>query len=316
MSKNIWDDEPFHDGAPEFTQGEWKEPETYTPVPESALKNFKMPPATQQPEKTEEYDIEELTEQVADDEDEEDFTEVLSDARLRLEQGKLYEMIMNHGLFDGVDADPRAAKSVQRQIRNFARERMEIMLGIRQEAVVSTGVMVSSPFNDLEVQILKKLASAASKGATESEEANQPVEQAPAQPPKKKTLNTIGNTSRQTTPVAKPKPQPKPIAKKAEPIQRAPKQQAQSERPPKELTGKALHEMTEEEKAEHIRGVNERNKAREQVIPKNRALWPTYEEQMGIAHAQVARAAGGNSGISALNGSLSRLVMANISKKS
>jgi hypothetical protein len=74
--------------------------------------------------------------------------------------------------------------------------------------------------------------------------------------------------------------------------------------------------MTEAEKAEHIRGVNERNKAREQVRPTNTAPWPTYEEQMGIAHAQVARAAGGNSGISALNGSLSRLVMNNIGKKS
>jgi hypothetical protein len=317
MSKDIFGDEPFRDGAPDFDGGQWKEPETYTPVPESALKNFKMPQpsSAQQVIHQEEIDIEGLTEEVAnEDDEEEDFSDVLTDARLRLELGRLYEMVMNHSLFDGVEVDERASKIVQKQIRKFAKEQIELTLGMRQEPTVQNNLTVVSPFNDLEVQVLKKLASAASKGATESEEANQVVESAPAQPPKKKTLNTIGKSSSQTKPL--PKAQPKPIVKKAEPIQRAARPQAQPERPPKELTGKMLHEMTEEEKAEHVRGVNERNKAREQVIPKNRAPWPSFEEQVSIAQSQVSRAAGGNSGMSALNGSLSRLVMAGIGKKS
>ena len=58
---------------------------------------------------------------------------VLSDARLRLEQGRLYEMVMNSDLFEGSDCDPKAIKNVEKEIRNFAKERMEIMLGMRQE---------------------------------------------------------------------------------------------------------------------------------------------------------------------------------------
>lgn len=104
------------------------------------------------------------------DEEEEDYTAVLSDAKLRLEQGSLYQMVMNQDLFQDMDFDPRAVKNVQREIRKFAKERMEIMLGMRQEVQQNTQVV--SPFNDLEVTILKKLASAASKGATESVEAN------------------------------------------------------------------------------------------------------------------------------------------------
>ena len=311
MSKNIWDDEPFRDGAPEFTGGEWKEPETYTPAPESALKNFKMlSSVVQKDDRDETFDVEEFVEQVSEEE-EDDFTEVLSDARLRLEQGKLYEMIMNHDLFGGVDADPRAAKSVQKQIRKFAKEQMEIMLGMRQEVAAVTNVV--SDFSALQTQALKDIANKliTSKGMKEEDYPEEQAEQTPVAPPKKKTLNTIGPKPQMKP---QPKPQPKPIAKKAEPIQRAARPQTQQERPPKELTGKSLHEMTEQEKADHIRGVNERNKAREQVIPANRAPWPSFEEQMGIAHAQVSRAAGGNSGISALNGSLSRLVMNSVKK--
>ena len=68
-------------------------------------------------------------------EEEEDFTAVFNDANLRIEQGRLYQMIMNHDIFEGMDADERAVQNVQKEIRKFARERMEIMLGMRQEQV-------------------------------------------------------------------------------------------------------------------------------------------------------------------------------------
>lgn len=315
MSKNIWDDEPFRDGQPELSNGQWTQQETYTPVPENTIRAARA--IQKQEAKTEEeYDVDELTNEVANDEDDDDFTEVLSDARLRLEQGKLYEMIMNHDLFAGVDADPRASKSVQKQVRNFARERMEIMLGIRQETFPVNGTIVSSPFNDLEVDVLKKLASAASKGATETEEANQPSEPGPGQPPKKKTLNTIGNSQRTT------KPQPKLMTGKASPIQRQAKSKPKLNLPPEmesdyEPLDKPIHEMTANELAERDRQATERQKNRMVVTPKNqRERWPSFEEQTAIAQAQVNRASGGNSGMSALNGSLSRLVMANLVKKS
>lgn len=109
-----------------------------------------------------------------DSEEDEDFSTVLSDARLRLEQGRLYEMIMNNDLFEGTDADPVAVKHVQKQIRNFAKERMEVMLGMRQEASQEPSMSAASfPFNDLEVEALKALASTATRGATKAPEAQQ-----------------------------------------------------------------------------------------------------------------------------------------------
>jgi len=116
---------------------------------------------------------EESAEQIEQQEDE-DFSSVLSDARSRLEQGRLYELIMNSELFQGADGDEKATKQVQREIRKFAKERMEIMLGMRPDVSKEPQQMiVSSPFNDLEVQTLKALASAATKGATSHPEAQQ-----------------------------------------------------------------------------------------------------------------------------------------------
>jgi hypothetical protein len=133
------------------------------------------PPAYEEDEAEEEFE-------------EEDFSSVLSDARLRLEQGRLYEMIMNHELFDGVDATPRAIKSVQKQIRQFAKEQMEVMLGMRQAP--SAGMSVSLPFNSLEVEALKAVASAATQGATQSPDVEEYI--APIAPSRKAGLNRIG----------------------------------------------------------------------------------------------------------------------------
>ena len=63
--------------------------------------------------------------------------------------------------------------------------------------------IVSSPFNDLEVDILKKLASKATNGATETPEANQVAAQV-RQAPRKQTINPIGGS----TSMKKMAPQP------------------------------------------------------------------------------------------------------------
>lgn len=302
--KDLWNDQEFRDGQPELVNGQWKETETYTPVPENTIRAAR---AIQQEtaEDEEELTLEELTEQVAEDDEDEDFTDVLTDARLRLELGRLYEMVMNHSLFDDVEVDSRASKIVQKQIRKFAKEQIELTLGMRQEAVLTSDTVISSPFNDLEVQILKKLASAASRGATESEEANQPVEVGPSKPPKKKTLNTI--SSNQT----KPRVQPKPMAKKAEPIKRQakPKQQYAKElEMDYEPLDKPMHEMTAAELAERNRQTTERQKDRLVITPKEqRQHWPSYEEQTALAQAQVSRATN-----SLAKGNLSALIVANL----
>ena len=257
----------------------------------------------------EELDVEELTEQVIQDQDDEDedFTEVLTDARLRLELGRLYEMVMNHSLFDGVEVDARASKIVQKQIRKFAKEQIELTLGMRQEQASANTAIVSSPFNSLEVEILKKLASAASKGATESVE-EEPVT-APAAPPKKKTLNTISSNSQKTTPKAQPA-KPKPIAKKVEPIQRTAKPQLPPEfEPDYEPLSKPVHEMNTEELMERDRQAAERQKSRQAAMPKDRAPMPDAATMEMLAQSQVQRA------LAPGKGNLSGLIFANLKGK-
>src|SRR5271165_487613 len=117
------------------------------------------------------------------EEEEEDTAAVMQDANLRLEMGRLYQMVLQNDIFADTNADPRAIKNVQREIRKLVRERMETMLGIRQEQVAQAPI-ISSPFNDLEVTALKMLASRISGGATDQLQ-SAPRDLGP-QPPAKK----------------------------------------------------------------------------------------------------------------------------------
>jgi hypothetical protein len=305
MSNNIWDDSGgFRDSPVEYSNGQWKEAETYAPVPETHLqrvpRNNIQAPVQQEVEEMQQEDIEELTQQVSE-EDDEDYTEVLSDARLRLEQGKLYEMVMQHDLFSGLDSDPRAVKSVQKQIRKFAQERMEIMLGMKQEKSEHE-IFVSSPFNDLEVTILKKLASAASKGATESVESEVSKKEVIVQP-KKTTLNSIGPS--------KPKVNAKPIQKKAEPIQRVRAESKNNQVSNKEsgIKEKSVSEMNMDELAARNVRIEEQQKNKKAALPPDRLPQPTYETMEMLAANQVQRAVGNP------KGNLSAAIMAALNKK-
>ena len=250
----------------------------------------------------EEVDLEALGVEV-----EEDFTEVLNDANLRIEQGRLYQMIMNHDLFQGMEADQRAVDNVQREIRKFARERMEIMLGMRQEQSAPVA-MVSSPFNDLEVDILKKIASKATGGATESAEANH-IASVVKEPPRR-TLTPIGGTTALKRPTA-PTPQraaQKPLqSKPSAPIKRTKMdltidQIAAEEGIPRELLeenykpiGKPLHELTAQELAERERQTAARLKKHTTVKSASALPMATPEqaEMLAMQRAtQIAQAPG------------------------
>lgn len=330
MSKNIWDDEPFRDSPVEYKNGQWCEGETYTPAPENTLRSRAKTVAVEEEEedyfKSEsgqnkiayaknrrmEQEENNETEQESEDDNEEDYSEVLSDARLRLEQGKLYEMIMNHNLFEGVDSDPRAAKVVQKQIRTWAKTQMEIMLGMRQEALENSGG--TSPFNGLEIVVLKSMAATFSKGATESAEAEEYIPE-PVKQPKKAVLNSIGPS--------KPRTQPKPLQKKVEPIKRGqPKFRTEltSEEKSLELDyeplDKPVNEMSQTELDERNKQAAERQSGRKAAPATGKAPMPDYAERYALAAAQAARATSGATGIAALNGKLSQLVIANVGKRS
>lgn len=151
----------------------------------------------------------------SEDYESEDDLELLTNARLRLEQGKLYEMLLNHDLFGSVDADPRAIKNVQKEIRNFIKDRLEILLGLKQDPrlhrpEVSAGAAL--PFTALEIDLLKRFLAKMSKGATEAVTA--PVEPRPAlTAPKQESIRPLsaGPTQKlspaKTVPVQRP-PEP------------------------------------------------------------------------------------------------------------
>src|ERR1035437_5546474 len=74
------------------------------------------------------------------EEEEDDTLAIMSDANLRLEQGRLYQMVLQGDIFADTNADPKAIRKVQLDIRKFVRERMETMLGIRQEQPAQAAV--------------------------------------------------------------------------------------------------------------------------------------------------------------------------------
>lgn len=200
MSDNMWgEEEPFSDMPEEAQTGADGKPvpaapSVFVPSPPSRQPIRQAQPPPPPPP---------VQEEVEEEAEEEDFSDILSDAHLRLEQGSLYKMIMNHNLFEGTDADPKAIKNVEKEIRQFARERMEVMLGMRKETSTVEHLEIDFPFNELEVQVLRTMAKTFSKGATENSDRYVPsVTRTSEEVPtigKKKTLNPIGTPKRTTS---------------------------------------------------------------------------------------------------------------------
>lgn len=146
--------------------------------------------------------------------EDEDEISTVNEAHVRLEQGRLYNMLINHNLFEGVDADPVAIANVQKQLKQFILEKLEEMLGMRakKEDSETQQVIVQSDFNELEIQVLKRVASKMSKGMTDNAPAAPVAKPTELNAVKVKTeqkgLNTLGNNSAKTKPVLK-KSQPK-----------------------------------------------------------------------------------------------------------
>ena len=96
---------------------------------------------------------------------------ILSDATVRLEQARLYDMLIKHDLFAGVKANPKALQNVQNELKQYIVSRLEVLLGIRQEKKEKDQpkqLVVESPFNDVEIEFLKALSYKGTKGASAS----------------------------------------------------------------------------------------------------------------------------------------------------
>lgn len=214
---------------------------------------------------------------------EEDLSEVLNNANLRLEQGRLYQMIINHDIFGETDADAKAIKNVQREIRKFARERMEIMLGMRHESAKEE--VISSPFNELEVIALKAIAAQMSKGVTKS------PEKATLAPPKKDGISSISGTTKtkgvpQLTKEFKPLPNNR-VAPAKEPAKSALVAQKSPAVPTDDthLT-KAIDQMTPDELAAYDVEREKRQHNLKAALPPNMVPMPSPTELEGMYMAR------------------------------
>lgn len=263
--------------------------------------------------------------------DEEDFSTVLSDARQRMEQGRLYEMLMDHDIFAGADADEKAIKFVTKQIRTFAKEQMEIMLGMRQEPTKAQALSLENfPFNDVEIAALKDLAYVATKGASAQADAQAFTPQAAPVAPRRTGLNPIAvksqpkQAARPAAPAAKPAQQ-KPLAQKAQaPVKREAPRPQQNEQEILDLCmelgisreeydrqfasfagamTKPMSQMNEQEIAERNRQIRERSGVRAKspvAIP-----MPTAEQEE-MLHTQRANTAAANPQMQVLMAALTK----------
>lgn len=263
MSNFSWENEDEFRDVPDEVNGQTPDEPEFLEKPKYRPKGQQLVPKQDVIEETEEF--------VEQEQEEDEFADVLSDARLRLEQGRLYEMIMRHDLFQGVDADPRAITFVQKQIRNFAKESMEVMLGMRQTTPVRAEVAAVEPeFNEIEVNVLKKLASTATKGISE----------------KAAPVKTSNGLSPIRGPVKKAQP-----SRPVEPISR--QKPVQKPQPSTKSTGeykpldKSPSEMTEEELLAHNQQVAERQKNK-RAYSSNAMPPATFEQQQFLAMEKAA----------------------------
>ena len=197
-------------------------------------------------------------------------------ARLRLEQAKLYEMLINHNLFEGVDVSPEAVKAVQNELKFYIVKRLEILLGLREPTAAKAQVAaaIELPFNDVEVDFLKQLAYKGTLGAS--------VNGKPLTPVQKPVIKPLtASSSSQLKPLAvkkkaveqKPEPkveQPKPTAappKPAPQAQKAPVQAQPAKKPIQKPAAQPAVKQKKQSNPQDIKtGVGERKMTEAEAI--------------------------------------------------
>lgn len=109
---------------------------------------------------------------------------VINEALKRIEQASLYQTLINHSLFAPNSARPEIMQLVENEIKAFAIERLEILLGMKNENNLEQGS--SGQFNEEEVLALKAIA-----GRLVNKNPPKSVERTP-------TLNVVNQSNKQT----------------------------------------------------------------------------------------------------------------------
>ena len=245
--------------------------------------------------------IETVNSVVAEDEDNDE--ELLNNADLRLEQGKLYQMLLKHDIFGEIDADPIAVKNVQKELKKFIKDRLNILLGLKQDpSTVTQIVQVESQFTPEEVDLLKRVVAKALNGSSENVKPLQT-----AVPAKKIQLNTLSSIQKQPQVKQKPieqkpkqNPQPKPsqpIKKEQEPVVNKSREEY--------LYSKPLNELTQDEKIERNQIITEKQKRMQsQGKGIKRPPMPSLAEQEMLYLKQASSVSSGKNIVSSILGKL------------
>lgn len=232
---------------------------------------------------------------------------VIYNARLRLEQAKLYELLINHNLFEGVEASPEAVKNVQNELKFYIVKRLEILLGLREPTAAKVNTApAESTFNDVEVDFLKQLAYKGTLGASingkplasTAKPTIKPLGSStglkPLMKPKKVVVKEEVREEPKETPKPLPTPPAKAVVQQRKPTPQQPVAKAPVRKPAQPKIGKSglgrnltqdeilaiakedlktaskkpFHEMNAKEKAERIREANERNNKNKGAVSK------------------------------------------------
>lgn len=133
----------------------------------------------------------------------EDFFEqprIASEALVRIEKAKLYQLLLQNNLFGEDAGDEEAVLQVTEEIKGFVLAKLETLMGMRSETA-STSVSAKLPWNQQQISALTELANRV------IEKNSQSIISSPTNKP---TVNTISKPVK-SSPVM-PKPERKPTA--------------------------------------------------------------------------------------------------------
>jgi hypothetical protein len=301
MSKKVWDDDfysPVEDVLSE-EEVERIERQTAQYLSQPAPETKKEPEYEVEPDSIEQQ-LEEAIEETYTEEELEEDPDLIFNARMRLEQGRLYEMLLNHNLFEGASAHPKAVANVERELKTFIKERLEVLLGLKPDPKIvknqTQNIPYEFPFNELEITLLKQALSRMTKGATEKHEspANSPKPVAIEQETKIKPL-TISEPKKVALPSKEPvkitvKKRPEPQAKAV--TQPAPAQKVVSKKPIEEPPPLKKHpyEMSASELMARNKYISEKQKRSKAVVPDHQKLpMPSADELTMHYSSRLAR---------------------------
>ena len=203
----------------------------------------------------------------------------VSKAILRLEQGRLYQMLIEHNFFDGLTAMEEAVNTVQEELKDFIIERLEVLLGIREDSKKEQAAVPELPFNQLEITALKQIAYKITGGASSRVEPIKTISNTikPLKQEKKAESKVINKIS-----------SPKPVQSVQKPIQQVSKPILKREPKPRverKPSTKSPFEMTQDE----LIARNNEIPRQKRAVSATALPQPTADQLEGFFHTRLAQ---------------------------